>query len=80
MKRCLVQFNDRRHLPALGPADGLANDGGALKSMLAAALPETGDVQQHVLEIRQSRIVGHNEPVSLAGIEPFDSAADTYGL
>ena len=48
--------------------------------MLSAALTKTGDVQQHIFEIRHSRIVGYDEPVPLAWIKPFDSAADTYGL
>ena len=37
-------------------------------------------MQQHVLQIGLTWVVGDDESIALAGVEPLDATADTQGL
>ncbi|MNY19951.1 hypothetical protein D3C86_1534090 [compost metagenome] len=39
-------------------------------------VPQAADVQQHVFQLGQVRLIGHDEAIALARIEPFHRTSD----
>ncbi|MNT35131.1 hypothetical protein D3C72_1711490 [compost metagenome] len=78
--RALPQIDHAHDLPALGPAGAFTGDGGPLGGGFMPAVPQAADVQQHVLQLGQVRLIGNDEAISLARIEPFHRTGDENDL
>ncbi|MNY31741.1 hypothetical protein D3C86_1659160 [compost metagenome] len=75
-RAALPQVEDAHHLPALGSTRAFALDRSAFGGDLVAAVAQTADMQQHVLQLGHIGLIRHDEAVPLARIEPFHRAGD----
>ncbi|MNT18193.1 hypothetical protein D3C72_1533800 [compost metagenome] len=72
----LPQIDHAHDLPPLGAAGAFASDDCAFGGDLMPPVPQATDVQQHVFQLGQVRLIGHDEAIALARIEPFHRAGD----
>ena len=75
-RRALIHAENAESLQAPRPLEHLAVHARPFIGRLVAARSQAGDVQQHVGE----PIVGHDEPVTLRYVEPFDGSGDLEHL